>query len=144
MSTRTWIHAIAAGALVAAALTPPAAFAKPMGILLPPKGPHPIPGIPVNPPSIPGVPVKPPKIMGILVPHPDHDHDHWGSGWWWHHHGSPWMVEQGYAVPTRTVPLTTPTVGGPCTCLTKTYLSDGSVEFRDICTKEAATAMPGG
>jgi hypothetical protein len=39
-----------------------------------------------------------------------------------------------------TLPVTTPTVGGPSTCLTKTYLADGSVEFR----KEAAIATPGG
>jgi hypothetical protein len=30
----------------------------------------------------------------------------------------------------------------PCNCLTKQYLTDGSVLFRDICTKEAALATP--
>jgi len=28
----------------------------------------------------------------------------------------------------------------PCNCLTKQYLDDGSVLFRDICTREAAMA----
>jgi hypothetical protein len=30
----------------------------------------------------------------------------------------------------------------PCNCLTKQYLDDGSVLFRDLCTKEAAIATP--
>jgi hypothetical protein len=30
----------------------------------------------------------------------------------------------------------------PCNCLTKQYLDDGSVLFRDLCTKEAAVATP--
>ncbi len=30
----------------------------------------------------------------------------------------------------------------PCNCLTKRYLDDGSVLFRDICTKEAAIVTP--
>jgi hypothetical protein len=29
-----------------------------------------------------------------------------------------------------------------CNCLTKSYLADGSVMFKDICTKEAAVASP--
>jgi hypothetical protein len=33
-------------------------------------------------------------------------------------------------------------VTAPCNCLTKQYLSDGSVLFQDICTKEAAMATP--
>jgi len=36
----------------------------------------------------------------------------------------------------------TAAAGEPCTCLTKQYLDDGSVMFRDICTKEAAIATP--
>jgi hypothetical protein len=30
----------------------------------------------------------------------------------------------------------------PCTCLTKNYLQDGSVLFKDVCTKESALATP--
>jgi len=33
-------------------------------------------------------------------------------------------------------------VTAPCNCLTKQYLSDGSVLFKDLCTKEAAMATP--
>jgi hypothetical protein len=29
-----------------------------------------------------------------------------------------------------------------CSCLTKDYLPDGSVMFKDLCTKEAAVASP--
>ncbi len=46
-------------------------------------------------------------------------------------------------VATGTLPLTrvpSPAAAEPCTCLTKQYLDDGSVLFRDICTKEAAIA----
>ena len=35
-----------------------------------------------------------------------------------------------------------PVATEPCNCLTKQYLDDGSVLFRDICTKEAAMATP--
>lgn len=38
--------------------------------------------------------------------------------------------------------LATPGAAEPCNCLTKQYLDDGSVLFRDICTKEAAIASP--
>ena len=31
---------------------------------------------------------------------------------------------------------------GPCTCLTKTYLPNGAVLFRDVCTNEAAVNPP--
>jgi hypothetical protein len=31
---------------------------------------------------------------------------------------------------------------GTCNCLTKDYLPDGSVLFKDICTKEEAMATP--
>jgi hypothetical protein len=155
---RTLIHALAAAALVATALAPPTALAKPMGIVLPPKPigvvlppkPMPILGITVKPKPILGIviPPKPHPILGIVIPpHPDHDHDHWGGWWWWHHHHTPWIVEQAYSVPMRTVPVATSTYrapSGPCTCLTKTYLADGSVQFQDVCTKEAAIAAPGG
>jgi hypothetical protein len=46
-----------------------------------------------------------------------------------------------YPVPaTATYPVTAATE--PCNCLTKQYLDDGSVLFRDICTTEAAIATP--
>jgi hypothetical protein len=50
-------------------------------------------------------------------------------------------------VPTYTQPTvarapatTTPVAQEPCNCLTKQYLDDGSVLFRDLCTREAAIA----
>jgi hypothetical protein len=36
----------------------------------------------------------------------------------------------------------TPVVSANCNCLTKEYLEDGSVVFKDLCTKEAAMATP--
>lgn len=36
----------------------------------------------------------------------------------------------------------TPVAQEPCNCLTKQYLDDGSVLFRDLCTREAAMATP--
>jgi hypothetical protein len=45
------------------------------------------------------------------------------------------------AVVQAPVASTTPAAAQePCNCLTKQYLSDGSVLFRDVCTKEAAIA----
>jgi hypothetical protein len=141
LSLRTLIHTIAASTLVAAALAPAAALAKPMGVIINPK--PPVLGLVVKAPHpVLGIVLPPHPITGIVIPpHSDHDHDHWG---WWHHHPSRWMVEGGYALPARTVPMATPIATGPCTCLTKTYLGDGRVEFADICTKEAAIATPGG
>ncbi len=44
---------------------------------------------------------------------------------------------------TTTSPARTPAAATePCNCLTKQYLDDGSVLFRDLCTKEAAIATP--
>lgn len=60
-------------------------------------------------------------------------HEHWGVG----------AVDYPVAVDT-TVGATTvaaPTTA-PCNCLTKEYLPDGSVLFKDLCTKEAAMATP--
>jgi len=56
-----------------------------------------------------------------------------------------------YQAPTPVYQATRPVVTAtnapavataPCNCLTKQYLSDGSVLFQDLCTKEAATATP--
>jgi hypothetical protein len=53
----------------------------------------------------------------------------------------------GAPIPTNAPPAPGGVVAGtpsaePCNCLTKQYLDDGSVLFRDICTKEAAIATP--
>jgi hypothetical protein len=114
---------------------PPGLIVHPPGLIahLPP----PITGVPVKPPPITGVVVHPPHpIMGVVV-HPDPDPD--PPHIWWHRHHAPVVIEEG---PMRmTAPVAT-VREGPCTCLTKKYLEDGSVLFRDVCTKEAAVATP--
>ncbi len=51
------------------------------------------------------------------------------------------VVQQAEAQPVQPV---YPAAVAPnnCTCLTKTYLDDGSVLFQDVCTREAAAASP--
>jgi hypothetical protein len=139
MSTRSSIFALAAAAgLAAAVFAPTGATAKPvLGIIIQPH--PPIIGVPVKPPHpILGVVVHPPHpILGIVVhPGPDPDPPHI----WWHHHHAPWLIEEGVAAHVSTPVAPAPT--GPCNCLTKKYLEDGSVLFKDICTKEAALATP--
>jgi hypothetical protein len=153
--TRSSILALAAVAtLAAAALASTTASAKPVvsGVIV--KQPHPILGVAINPHPILGVIVKPPHpilgvvinphpIMGVIVHHPDDDDD--GHRFWWHHRDRPWLIEGSEpmhaSAPVVTAPVATaPTA--PCTCLTKNYLADGSVLFKDVCTKEAAMATP--
>jgi hypothetical protein len=61
-----------------------------------------------------------------IVDHP-HFHHHWRYVW---HHDHVRPI--GY-VARATDP-------GPCTCLTKDYTPDGTVVFKDLCTKEMASA----
>jgi hypothetical protein len=44
--------------------------------------------------------------------------------------------------PVVTATSAVPVAAEPCNCLTKQYLGDGSVLFKDICTKETAMATP--
>jgi hypothetical protein len=44
--------------------------------------------------------------------------------------------------PVVTATNAAPAAAEPCNCLTKQYLGDGSVLFKDICTKETAMATP--
>ena len=77
-------------------------------------------------------------------------HEHHKNVWWGHH--PHWGVgdypvvdgEPGPVMVDRVAaPVSVNSAGpGPCTCLTKTYLDDGSVMFKDLCTKEAALATP--
>ncbi len=153
MSTKTSILALAATAAFAVvAFASTGASAKPpiMGVIikkpLPPMGvslpPKPIMGMPIT-----GIPVHP--ITGIVLHQPgdhdhDHDHDHDWDGphfGWWHHVHEPVVVD----TPVVSAPVvSTPVVStpAPCTCLTKTYLQDGSLLFKDVCTKESALATP--
>jgi hypothetical protein len=145
MLNRSSIHALAAVALVAAAaLAPTGASAhQPMGVVIkkPVQGlviqPHPVMGVALHP--VIGValhPVHP--VLGVVISRPDPPH------FWWHHHHEPVMIEEGEttreitraSAPVASVPT------APCNCLTKAYLQDGSVLFKDLCTKEAALASP--
>jgi hypothetical protein len=82
----------------------------------------------------------------VPVPNPPHCIDHCGGHppiVWWHHHPH-WGVGE-YPVPVGDGAVATAAVGttaGNCNCLTKQYLDDGSVLFKDICSKEAAMATP--
>jgi hypothetical protein len=61
-----------------------------------------------------------------------------GPHWNHHHHmvrlHGLYVRPVSYAVPVR---VATP---GPCTCLTKGYTPEGTVVFKDQCTKEMASA----
>ncbi len=81
--------------------------------------------------------------------HKDHDHAH--NKHWHHKH---WHYKKHYEEPSYTYtkptynyvkptyaytkPTYSPPASSTCTCLTKEYTSDGSVVFKDICTKEMA------
>jgi hypothetical protein len=170
MSSPSTILALATAATIAAAgLVPTSASANmPMGVSVksnPVMGvvvkpnpvfgvvvhPNPVFGVVVHPPGLiahppglvvnpPGLVVNPPHpIRGVVVHHPDPDPDWDPPHIWWHHHHRPWLIEDDatrVSAPITTVPT------GPCTCLTKKYLEDGSVLFKDVCTKEAAVATP--
>jgi hypothetical protein len=130
MSTRISTLALAA-AFAVAALASTGASAKVMGVII--NKPKPVVGVVIKPPH---------PVLGVVINHV-HDHDWDGPHftWWWTHHRAPIVVEQGVTstvVPVASGPVST----GPCTCLTKQYLQDGSVMFKDICTKESALATP--
>jgi hypothetical protein len=55
-----------------------------------------------------------------------------------HEHIHVWRLhERGYV---RPVGYVEPVVDGICNCLTKTYTPEGQVVFKDLCTKEMASA----
>jgi hypothetical protein len=66
----------------------------------------------------------------------------------WHPHQLPYFVApvvttEFVAQPVQTI-VSAPVqrTADTCSCLTKDYLPDGSVMFKDLCTKEAAVASP--
>jgi hypothetical protein len=73
--------------------------------------------------------------------HHHHHHHHHGCGFWF---GYPEVAEVEVTTPIAAevaeVPTATPVARDNCTCLTKTYLPDGAVLFKDVCTKEMAMA----
>jgi len=54
------------------------------------------------------------------------------------HHHYRYVWRHGYVRPIGYVARATEP--GPCTCLTKEYTPDGTVVFKDLCTKEMASA----
>ena len=100
--------------------------------MLPKPGISPKPGI-VGKPKLPnpdiGMINKPGKVTWPRWPH-----------WHRHHHRYwiPYPVIVGGG--TAAYAATTTVRSAPCNCLTKEYLPDGSVLFKDLCTKEAAVS----
>ena len=47
-------------------------------------------------------------------------------------------IHYGTTVAAAQPVMSTAVATAPCNCLTKEYLQDGSVLFKDLCTKEAA------
>jgi hypothetical protein len=143
MSNRFLMLALAAAALGTAALDSASAHTPQVtGLVIHPnphpvlgvvvKPPHPVLGVIVNPHPPMGVIVHPHPPMGVIVqPQPPHFV-------WWHHHHGPEVFEEGGATRVSAPVATMP--AAPCNCLTKQYLQDGSVLFKDVCTKEEALA----
>jgi hypothetical protein len=164
MFTRSSIYALAAvAALGVTALATSSASARPMGPMgmkvsaHGPMGvsvkPH-VQGLVINKPQVQGlvikqhgpqgVIIKPKPIVGIIInPKP-----HWPPmvNWCkWHYCGPHWgpVVTGGVGIVGARVVATAPVAPAQsCTCLTKTYLQDGSVQFKDVCTTETAIASP--
>ena len=116
----------------------------PMGVSIKPKGPL-VTGIVIKkPPVVTGIIIKPkpPIISGIIIhPKPHWPHHNWCK---WHYCGPNWVVGGGVGVVSTGVIASAPVAAAApaptCTCLTKTYLQDGSVLFKDVCTTESAIA----
>ena len=70
--------------------------------------------------------------------HRRHDHYAWRYRHYPYGYGS--SASAGYVAPSYVA--STPTSSN-CNCLTKEYLPDGSVLFKDLCTKEQASASDG-
>ena len=97
----------------------------------------------VFPPYRPGKPG-----INIKVGHPG---PHWRLNWCrWHRCGihvrwyRPWVYGVGVATTYAVAPTTVAAAPAPsCTCLTKEYTPDNLVVFKDVCTKEVASAPIG-
>jgi hypothetical protein len=155
MLSRSSIYTLAAVALMgAAALAPTGASAHlPMGVMVNPK----VQGLVIKP-QVQGLVIKP-QVMGVVL-HPVHPvlgviiHPQPPIGFnnpphfWWHHHHEPVLIEGGETIREtihETAHVSAPVASAPtapCNCLTKSYLQDGSLLFKDICTKESALATP--
>jgi hypothetical protein len=136
---------LAALAVTAAALAATVAPGNALGRLFPGHGPV------VNqqfggPPKITCFACKLPRPYR---PNPIWGHN-WGHGYWGHRYWGAPVIVGGVAAPVvaaaasapapaQAVPQVSP---GPCSCLTKQTLADGSVMFADICTQQSAIAPP--
>src|SRR5476649_2835610 len=67
----------------------------------------------------------------IIIKHPHFEH-----------HVRYWRYRERAYI--RPVAYVRPVVAGPCTCLTKEYTPEGVVVFKDLCTKEMASAAVDG
>jgi hypothetical protein len=139
MFTRSSIAALLAVAAVGAiALAPTSASAYvPKYPLKPIHKPIFTPKLPLKPIHLPLKPLKPiHPIHPIVWPH--HHHHHW---WWVKWHRPHYVVQPVVATTMVSAPVVQRTES-TCSCLTKQYLADGSVLFKDVCTKEEAMATP--
>jgi hypothetical protein len=151
MFKRTSIYALAAvAALGVTALATSSASARaggpvgmhgPMAVSVKPHLPMGV-SIKPNKPVVTGLIInrKPPMVTGIIINKPHWPHHHWCN---WHYCGPNWVVGAGVGMVATGAIASTPVAAAapaPCTCLTKTYLQDGSVLFKDVCTTETAIA----
>jgi hypothetical protein len=123
----------------------PVGMHGPMGVSV--NKPHLPMGVSIKPnkPVVTGIIIKPkpPIVTGIIIHKPwPFPHHNWCK---WHHCGPNWVIGGGLGVVSTGVIASTPVAAAapaqaPCTCLTKTYLQDGSVLFKDVCTTESAIA----
>ena len=148
--TRSIVLTVAAiGALGAAALISSGATASPNNGI---NNTHPSQSTQTAIPNFKG---KPGPIGGNPITWAPHkkiggDPNTWTPGWVYHHHHHHhdwrWWYARYRVVPVETsTTVVAPAVkaaDGNCNCLTKEYLPDGSVLFKDLCTKEAAMATP--
>ena len=79
-------------------------------------------------------------IAGSANALPAHGHGH-GHGYhgYKHHHAHLYIKRYYGRTYVRPIRYVVP-VAGPCTCLTKDYTPEGQVVFKDLCTKEMASA----
>ena len=98
-----------------------------------------------------------PQPQPVEPTHGDGDHDgyhRWDRWDRWHSwRDRPEIVVEGrpeavvvsapaQGVPARVSVAAPQVAAGPCNCLTKQNMPDGSLLFQDICTKESAVAAP--
>jgi hypothetical protein len=71
-----------------------------------------------------------------------HHRRHYHYAWRYRHYPYGYVSSgsAGYVAPSYAASMPAP---GNCNCLTKEYLPDGSVLFKDLCTKEQASASDG-